>query len=50
MTKTQTVTDTKNANRKRTAENAVDKLIPEQKNTEIVPGIPGPTKDVTKTP
>ncbi|WP_421358202.1 tyrosine-type recombinase/integrase [Agrobacterium rosae] len=37
VTKAQTTTYTKNANRRRIATNAVEKLMPEQRSTEIVP-------------
>jgi len=50
VTKAQTVTYTKNANRKRIAENAVEKLIPEQKGTNIVPRLQGSAKRGAKTP
>jgi integrase len=49
VTKSQTATYTKNANRKKIAARAIEKLIPEQKGTQIVPQDKGLPKRGTKT-
>lgn len=49
VTKAQTTTYTKNANRKRIAKKAVEKLMPEQKSTQIVPRSKRLPKSGTKT-
>ncbi len=49
VTKAQTTTYTKNANRKRIAKKAVEKLMPEQNGTEIVPRSEGLPKSGTKS-
>ncbi len=49
VTKAQTTTYTKNANRKRIATKAVEKLVPEQNGTKIVPREKGLPKRETKS-